>query len=341
MGPFLAIARSSFTETTRQPFFGLVLISSCLLIALLPVSATHLYVFTSGGGLNRVPERMIAELGLATVQLGGLLLSVFCAHRLLAEELETGTIATLLTKPVGRATLLLGKYSGLAGALSLFAAAGSMVTLLTLRAGSPLEGIDPLDPGVVLGLGACFAIGLGVAAFRAYFAQRSFLGGFAMSFVLSLSLLFLAFAFIDRDYQIGLHFTRAGGVHALTEEAVVSTYDPQVLRAALLSTQAVLVIAALALAASARLGLYGTGALTGSVTLLGALERGAGADPSALGQLRAAVIPRLELFNVGEALVREQTIPNAYLLWSSAYALCLGAALITFGILALDGRDVT
>ena len=49
--------------------------------------------------------------------------------------------------------------------------------------------------------------------------------------------------------------------------------------------------------------------------------------------------PRLELFNLSDALVREQLVPLGYVGWTTAYGLLITLSLLSLGALAFEGRD--
>jgi Cu-processing system permease protein len=57
--------------------------------------------------------QVMQDFGLATMSLTGLLLSVFIGVGLLGREVSTKTIYLVVTKPVGRASFVIGKFLGL------------------------------------------------------------------------------------------------------------------------------------------------------------------------------------------------------------------------------------
>lgn len=342
----LAIVRNTLLETVRQPVYGLILACSCLLIALIPATAAHLYTFTSGTGLEHVPERMVADLGLATVQLAGLILAVFVTAGVVSREIEEMTVATVLSKPVGRVTFLLGKFFGVALGISFATGAASAVTLLTIRVGSPLESAEPIDWGVVAGLTLAFLGSLGWATARNYFRGRSWVGSFNLSFVLCVAVIFVIFAVVDRDYDFifAPGYVPHGRELAGKDAGLVLTYDWQVFQAAILTSESVLVMVAVALAASTRLGTIGNGIATGGVFVLGLTARFlqaqlAEAMPLAASLFRV-VIPQLERFWLSDALVREVDVPGSYVLITSLYALSYISGALCFAALLFDRRDV-
>lgn len=58
-------------------------------------------------------DRVILDMGLAAIQLGGLLIAILIGVGLVAGEIERKTIFPTLAKPVSRGVFLLGRYLGL------------------------------------------------------------------------------------------------------------------------------------------------------------------------------------------------------------------------------------
>jgi ABC-type transport system involved in multi-copper enzyme maturation permease subunit len=99
-----AIARSVFRESVRDRVFY-----NLLLFAVLLVAASFLIgQLTAGQDL-----KIIKDLGLAATSLFGLFIAVFVGIGLVWKEVERRSVYNLLSKPVRRYELVLGKYLGL------------------------------------------------------------------------------------------------------------------------------------------------------------------------------------------------------------------------------------
>ena len=100
----LVIAINTFKEAIRDKilynllFFALLLISVSLLFATLTVGDR---------------TKIIIDLGLASINIIGILISVFLGIGLISKEIEKRTIFTIIAKPVHRYQFLAGKYIGL------------------------------------------------------------------------------------------------------------------------------------------------------------------------------------------------------------------------------------
>jgi hypothetical protein len=123
-----------------------------------------------------------------------------------------------------------------------------------------------------------------------------------------------------------------------------------VVKAALLTIQAVLVMTSIAVAVSTRLGALGTAFVTGTFFLLGltseyvhnllvGLQWG-WLWESFAGMLHT-VVPNLERFWVNDALTREIPIPASYMLFTSAYALVYVVAMLLVASFLMQNRDIS
>lgn len=98
------VARNTFRESVRDRvlynliFFALLMIGASLLIAELAI-----------GDLAKV----ITDIGLSAMRFFGMLIAIFIGIQLVYKEIERRTIYSLLSKPLRRAELVLGKFFGL------------------------------------------------------------------------------------------------------------------------------------------------------------------------------------------------------------------------------------
>jgi ABC-type transport system involved in multi-copper enzyme maturation permease subunit len=98
------VARAVFKESVRDrvPY-------SMVIFAVLLMAASYLISqLTAGQDL-----KIIKDLGLAAISVFGLLIATFIGIGLVAKEVERRSIFAILSKPVTRGQLILGKYAGL------------------------------------------------------------------------------------------------------------------------------------------------------------------------------------------------------------------------------------
>lgn len=121
----LAIAGITFKEAKRDRvlyllfFFAVVAIVSSRVLALLTVG-------------DRV--KIIKDVGLASLNIFGVLMAVLMGTGLVYKEIDKKTIFTLLSKPLHRAEFLFGKFLGLAFTLFIMTAAMCLIFLAVVFA---------------------------------------------------------------------------------------------------------------------------------------------------------------------------------------------------------------
>lgn len=110
MSNILTLARVTAREVLGQPLTRIAAGASCLLLFV----ASFLPSFTleEGGDL-----KFMSDAGLAAVALGLMVIGLWPAATLLADEIGQRTALTLLSKPLSRRDYLLGRYFGILGAL--------------------------------------------------------------------------------------------------------------------------------------------------------------------------------------------------------------------------------
>ena len=156
--PFVHLTRLAFTELVRQPVCLLITLASVALSTALPLMIAH--QLGQQGGLAR-------DGALAFELTGGTILAAYAACSTLSREMRSGTILTILSRPIGRSTLFLvgrstGTLQGMVGVGpgtfidELMQIAGASNAL----AGAPmqypnvsLEQILTRDPEVILDMG--------------------------------------------------------------------------------------------------------------------------------------------------------------------------------------------
>ena len=96
----LAIARNAFREAVRDR----VLYNLVLFVMLLTGAA--IFIGELSGGQER---KIIVDLGLSTMLLFGIFISIFVGVGLVYKEIERRTVYAIFSKPVGRGEFLIGK----------------------------------------------------------------------------------------------------------------------------------------------------------------------------------------------------------------------------------------
>ncbi len=328
-----AIARNTFTQTIRQPVYCiLILLTMLVLVATVPLAG--LTGGEAGGDFQHTDQRALEGMGLGTLLVSGLFLSIFCAAGTVSREIDDKTALTTISKPVHRHQFVLGKFCGVAAAVTLAFYITSLVLLMTIRHQVRSFGGDPLDwPVIALGLIA-LGVTLLVALAGNYFFGWPFtaaaVGGATIFFTIAMGLI----AFIGRDW----HTVPFG-----------QDLRMEVLLAAVLQLMAVLVFVALAVAVSTRANLITSLLACPALIALGSIHPAfeVWAGKYVVAKLLAWVIPNLNLFYMGEAISRPYqpaTIPASYMLVAAGYAaiyiiVALAAGVAMFQNRELDAQD--
>jgi len=104
MRKIFGIARYTFIEIFRNKVWYVLILFSAILIV------STLLLGTLGGEQK---DRLILDLGLATIEMIAFLSTVFAAVNLVLAEMESRTLYLILTRPVARVIFIVGRFLGL------------------------------------------------------------------------------------------------------------------------------------------------------------------------------------------------------------------------------------
>ncbi|MGD2108129.1 MAG: hypothetical protein PVI86_01930 [Phycisphaerae bacterium] len=320
---FYTIALNTFVETIRQPIFGVILLATAILLIL----NVSLAAFTLEDD-----DKLLLDLGLSTLLLSGLFLSTFSAAGVLSREIENKTVLTVVSKPVSRPLFVVGKYVGLMAALVVAYYLATLVFILTVRHGVMERTTDPWDwPVLIFGPGALTAA-LSIGAFCNYFYGKDFPTTTLTLLTPLLTVAVLLVGKLDEDWEV-IPFASdfVGG---------------QVLIAAFLVFLAVMVMAAIALAASTRFGQLATLVICSAFLSLGLISDyafGRHEAASTLAKIAYRTVPNIGPFWVIDGLnagTEATTVTGQYIGFVTAYALLLVTAIVSIAVLAFQRREV-
>lgn len=295
-------------------------------------------------------QRMYVDLGLSTIFMAGALLAAFLATSVVDQEITNRTVLMVVSKPVGRATFILGKYFGVLTALLSSIAVPAMAFFLIEVHGVIQTAATPVGwPYVIFGT-AALAITIAAATWCNYFYSKSF---GAIVVMLGGPLLFVA-------YLVSLFFDVKWEVTPPSTE-----FRLELWAAVLLMAMALAVLTAIAIAISTRWGQVATIGITVGVLILGllsdwifgrrihaieqALTTGdvstmSVADTNHLSLLALksayAVVPNFQAFWVVDAVNQNQQIPLEYLQSVLGYGLLMTTFAIAIAIALFQRREV-
>ena len=168
MRRFWALARSAALEALAEPLSAILFLVALLTVHLLPVF--HLHQFGEPGRLSR-------ECGFSALLVFGLVFATSAAVHAVGRELESGTAAAALARPVPRSLFFCAKVAGVLAAFALFllaVAGATLLSIITSQMGRIVTQGDVLvwGPGVAAGAGgtmfafALAALGNGILRTR-------------------------------------------------------------------------------------------------------------------------------------------------------------------------------
>ena len=342
-----AIAATTLLEAIQQPVAFLILLSAVLTTLLVPVFQFHR--FSEDGRLAR-------DSGLSCMLVFGLVLAAGTAGRSVAEEIERGTAAAVIGKPVSRVTFVLAKWLGVTAVTGVFGCGVLAATLVSERCSAHFLTLpdfvgyatDPLT--LTLSFAGVLAA-LAVAAFRHYAWRRRFGVSAFVGVAASQVLVALLSGFYNRFGQLyPMHGEAAcsgcGAGHAHAEAGRLLLYHPElnlrVIPAALLVFFALAVFAALATALATRLQTGAALAVCAGVLILGLAGDALLAQAPLLSArgLLAGVLPDVQNFWLCDAVARGGRVAWSYVAEAGAYALTCCVLCLTAGCLAFMERDL-
>ncbi|GJM24670.1 MAG: hypothetical protein DHS20C16_10850 [Phycisphaerae bacterium] len=320
MTKLLAILSTTFTETIRQPIYGIVLLTTLMLMPL----NVGLAAFTLADD-----NKLLLELGLSTLLLSGLFLASFSASSVLTREIENKTVLTVVSKPVSRPVFLMGKYFGLILALALAYFIGFVGFFMSVQHKVLESSADEWHwPVLVFGPGMLMAVFV-IAGIYNFFRDKPFVGTVFKLGTPLLTLGALATCFLGRAWEVGPFNLGPVGL--------------DVFKAAFLVFCSVMILTAVALAASTRVGQVMTLLICLAVLMVGLISDyllSQAAEASSLARAAYTIIPNFSFFWIIDAVNAEMNIPASYVGLSAAYATCISLAALFFGAAMFQRREV-
>jgi hypothetical protein len=273
----LTIARNTFLESVRQPIYFIL---TC--ICGLAVLFTYWTAAFSMDYSSSADDKVALDIALATVFVCATLLAAFLATAVISKEIDRKTVLTVVSKPVGRPTVVIGKYFGVTGAILIAAASMLLFVMLGVRHQVMSTAADDLDAPVLLFGGLAVGLSILIGAWCNYYYGWSFTQTATLLLCPFLFVAYIGVLLVSKKWEI---------------QPLGTNFKPEVTKAAFCLMAAVLVLTAVATATSARLGQVMTLMICAGVFVLGLMSNhfiGARAiDNTFIAQIDKAT-PRLE-----------------------------------------------
>ena len=329
----LVIAKNTFIETLRQPIYGTIIVAALLLMILAP----SISAYTLDEDI-----KLLRELGLSTLFLAGLFIAVFSATGAITEEIETGTIATVLSKPISRPVFVIGKFVGLAGAVGLAHLICTFAYLMAIRHGVIERASDEIDWTVITAGSIAILLTLLISGFMNYTYGWSVpaSGATLGAFLLGGAMLFLCI--VDKEWKIN---PANNNFHS---------FD---IYASLLLLLALITLVAMAVLFSTRFNVVITLTCCVGIFLLGLISDWVFgrfairniSDPAyafldkawiVAAKVGTVIVPNLQIYWVSDAIYETGVVPASYLLLAMGYTACYTAGILALAIAFFQKRQV-
>jgi ABC-type transport system involved in multi-copper enzyme maturation permease subunit len=319
MKKLFVLTKNTFKDTIRQPIYAIIIIIALILLILSP--SITMYTLDED-------SKLLRELGLSTLFLASLFIAIFSASGTVAEEIESKTIETVLSKPIQRPIFIIAKFLGVALAVCLAHFICTIALLMAIRHGV-LESVnDTHDWTVLTAAGVSIIAAFLLSALLNYIYDWKFTSTavvlLAIFAFLSITFLF----FIDKDWNF---FPARNGLNALDCFGAV------------LLLPAAMIIAALAVTFSTRLNTAACLACCIGVFLLGITSDyafGRLADNHIWAKALYFIIPNLQIFWVSDAIHEGSKLTFRYIAMAGSYSLCYTAAVLFVAIALFQRRQI-
>ncbi|MBX3322642.1 MAG: ABC transporter permease subunit [Phycisphaeraceae bacterium] len=253
----LTIARNTLTESLRQPVVFLLVITSGVLQLFSVWWSAYSMGYRNEPGDVTSDDKLLFDIGLSTIFVCGMLLAAFIATAVLSREIENKTVLTMVSKPLSRTSIVIGKFLGVAAAVLIAVVIMLVFLMLALRHGVMSTAADEIDmPVLVFGFGAVM-LSLLIGAGANFLYGWSFPQTTVVS-MLPLSLIaYFGVLAISEKWQV---------------QPLTTDFKSQVAISCAALTMAILVMTAIAIAASTRLGQVMTIVVCAGAFMLGLLS---------------------------------------------------------------------
>ena len=314
-----AIAKNTFVETLRQPIYAVIIVFALILMFLAP--AISMYTLDED-------IKLLRELGLSTLFLAGLFIAVFASTGAITEEIESGTITTVLSKPISRPAFVIGKFLGVCGAVTLAHVLITMVLLMMIRHGVLETASDKVDWTVITAAGTAILGAILITAFMNYVYEWNFLPTGIILAVVFLAFGTLFLFFVDREWTFnptGNQFT---------------SFD---IAASALLLLGLFTLIAIAILFSTRFNEVLTLTFCVGFFLLGLISDwvfGRFADQHLWAKIGGIITPNLQVFWVSDAIYEKGVVPGEYLTMALIYSVLYTAGILAVAVAMFQRRQI-
>jgi len=309
---FFKIAANTFKESVREPIFSLLLLCAVLLIANFPF--VTIFVFYD-------QVKLVVDSSMATTMLFGLFAAVLCSSHTVSREMRDGTVLLLFSKPIHRATFILGKIGGIMLASLLFVLVCNAASVVALYIAIDPFRVDFMLYYILLGLLVLSAV-LGMIF---NFARgSSFPAILTFSMTAALPLMAIAVMIFK---EIPPEIVRRDFLLAIT-----------------LLFFAVAAMATLSVVFATRLNIVANLCISTVLFVLGLMSsylfQPEAGSMSIIKSICYALLPNWQMFWLADALATRKTIPLEYLGYAALYVVLYIGLCSMWAVLVFQDKEI-
>jgi ABC-2 type transport system permease protein len=319
LNKLFTVAKNTFTETLRQPIYGVILAFALFLFILCP--SITMYSLDED-------IKLLREIGLSTLFITGLFIAIFSAASAVTEEIESKTITTVLSKPIGRPTFIIGKFIGVTVAVSLAHYICTIAYLMIVRHGVLEMASDTHDWPVILAAGVSIVAAFLLTAFLNYSYDWNFPSTAVITIAIFGTCGLIVLSLFDKEWNFN-----PGDNH-------IEMFD---INAAVLLLLAVTILVALAVMFSTRFNVVLTLTFCVGAFLMGLISDfvfARNADEHLWAKIGEIVTPNLQVFWISDAIYEGSAIPAIYIVHSAVYSVFYAGAILLLAIAFFQKRQV-
>lgn len=252
----LIIARNTLVESLRQPIFFVLIVISGLFQALNTAASGFSMGYSTSAEVHG-DDKMLLDVGLATVFVTGMILAAFQATAVISREIEDKTILTIVSKPIARPTVVFGKYLGVTGAILMATIIMICFLLFGVRHEVMTNASDMVDMPVVVFSVSAVVLSMFVAGWTNFFYGWSFPQVSVVLMTVLVPVAYVVTLLVSKRWEM---------------QPIGTDFKPQVMLASLSLFFAIMVMTSIAVAASTRLSQVMTLVICIGVFVLGLLS---------------------------------------------------------------------
>jgi ABC-type transport system involved in multi-copper enzyme maturation permease subunit len=319
MTKFLTISKNTFIEIIRQPIFYIIIAIALFLFIISP--SITMYTLDDD-------DKLLREIGLSTLFLVSLFIAIFSSCGAVGEEIENKTILTVLSKPVPRPLFIFAKFTGVMLAVTLAHYICSIALLLSIRHGCIENVNEYVEWTVVAAGGGAIFLSIALSAFLNYFYDWRFTATNIITLAIFSTIALCLLWFIDRNWQFN------------PAENGFNTLD---ILGSLLLLPGALIIAAIAVAVSARFNTVITLSVCAGVFLLGLVTDytfGQLAGEHLWAKVCYFIVPNLQVFWISDAIYEGTHVTMGYMLKAGLYSVCYCGGILAVAVSLFQRRSV-